>query len=53
MPELLLETGGVEDRDYARLQALKDKLERPWEELTPAEQAAVMQELLRRSAMKE
>jgi len=51
--ELVLESQGVEDEEATAAQALREKLETPWDKLTLLDQAAVMEELLRRVGLKE
>ena len=49
--ELLLQTNGYQDDEAIALQALQEKLEKPWDQLAPQDQAAVMEELLRRAGL--
>ena len=50
--ELVLESQGVEDEQAAAAQALREKAKKPWDQLTLLDQAAVMDELLRRAGLK-
>ncbi len=51
--ELLLESRGVEDEEAAAAQALKQKLKKPWRDLTADEQAEAVEELLKRAGLKD
>jgi hypothetical protein len=51
--ELLVESQGVEDEQGVAAQALREKLKEPWDQVTPQDQAAAIEELLRRAGLKE
>ena len=51
--ELLLESEGYMDKETAAALALREKLQKPWDQIAPEDQAAAMDELLRRAGLKE